>query len=90
MIDRAVRACFGEAVLAGLDIEFARIESTMEGDPIATVYSFEPPGSFVMLHDSTQDSFGSGGWTVTVCNRIVNDPNEVFRFDGCGEGEILR
>jgi len=87
--DPVVRRCFRESVAAALDVEFARIETTTEGDPIATIYGFEPP-AFVMLVDSTQDAFGVGAWTVVTCQGLVDDPMTVFRFDGCTEGRTFR
>jgi hypothetical protein len=88
--DPAVRSCFRNAIAAGLDVEFARIETTTEGDPIATVYEFDPPSSFQQLVDSTQDAFGAKAWTVVICRQIVNDPVTQFHFDGCSEGPRFR
>jgi hypothetical protein len=88
--DPAVRTCFRESVAAALDVEFARIETTTEGDPIATVYEFDPPGSFQQLVDSTQDAFGARAWTVVICQRIVDDPLTQFRFEGCSDGPTFR
>jgi hypothetical protein len=88
--DPVVRRCFRESVAAALDVEFARIETTTEGDPIATIYGFEPPGAFVMLVDSTQDAFGAGAWTVVTCQGLVVNLVTEFSFDGCTEGRTFR
>jgi hypothetical protein len=88
--DAAIRRCFKESAEAGLDVEFARIETTVEGDPIATVYEFDPPASFQMLVDSTQDAFGARAWTVVICQSVVADPATLFRFEGCTDGPIFR
>jgi hypothetical protein len=88
-IDRAIRECFVAAIAAGRDIEFARIETTVEGDPIATVYGFEPPAGYVMLVDSSQDDFGFPGWTVLNCASVANDAVEVFRYEGCSESGTI-
>jgi hypothetical protein len=88
--DPSIRRCFRDSVAAGFDIEFARIETTTEGDPIATIYGFEPPDAFVMLVDSTHDAFGAGAWTVVTCQGLVDDPMTVFSFDGCTEGRTFR
>ena len=89
-VDLAIRRCFVDSVTSGQDIEFARIEPTTEGDPIATVYGFEPPDGYVILYDSTQDAFGARGWQVTTCASIVADAVEVFRYEGCEEGPLFR
>jgi hypothetical protein len=88
-IDRAIRACFVNEVTAGREIEFARIEPTIEGDPIATVFGFEPEGGFSTAVDSTQDRFGAPGWSVFFCTRIVPDPDAVFVMDGCVAGPVF-
>jgi hypothetical protein len=88
--DPVVRRCFRESVAAALDVEFARIETTTEGDPIATIYGFEPPGAFVMLVDSTQDAFGAGAWTVVTCQGLVVNLVTEFSFDRCTEGRTFR
>jgi hypothetical protein len=89
-IDRAIRACFLDAVRAERDIEFARIEPTIEGDPIATVFGFEPGGGFSMAVDSTQDAYGFPGWSVSFCTRILPDEETVFAMDGCVSGPQFR
>lgn len=89
-IDVGVRSCFLDAVAAGRDIEFARVASSTEGDPIATVFGFEPDGGFVMLTDSTQDRFGVRAWTVAFCARLVNDRDTIFRLDECRTGPEYR
>ena len=88
-IDRAIRTCFVAAVAAGRDIEFARIATTIAGDPLATVYAFEPPDGFVMLVDSSQDAWGFPGWTVLDCASISTDAAEVFRYEACSESGTL-
>ena len=88
-IDIAVRQCFMASVIAGRDIEFARLETTVEGDPIATVFAFEPPDSFLLLIDSSQDLWGHPGWQIFTCGRVVEDAAEVVRFDGCVQGPVF-
>jgi hypothetical protein len=89
-IDLAIRECFVDSIAAGRDIEFARIETTIEGDPTATVYGFEPPDGYVMLVDSSQDAFGFPGWTVLTCASVETDAAEVFRYEDCKDGPVFR
>jgi hypothetical protein len=87
-IDVRIRSCFAEAVRRGDHVEFARLATTTEGDPIATVFVFEPPESFVLLIDSSQDQWGHPGWQVFTCEAI-EDAAEVVRFDGCAQAPPL-
>lgn len=91
-VDRRIRSCFLDVVAAGRDIEFARIETTDAGDPIATIYGFEPvePPTFVVITDTTQDAFGVRAWTVAICKSMVEDPQTVFHFVGCVDGPTFR
>ena len=86
LFDVEIRQCFVDSVIAGRDIEFGRIEPTTEGDPIATIFSFEPPGRFSMALDSTQDKYGVPGWSVTFCDVMIPDPESVFELNGCVSG----
>ena len=89
-IDVTIRNCFVDSVLAGRDIEFARIAPTTEGDSIATVFGFEPPAGFSMAVDSTQDRYGVPGWSITRCNRFIPNPVSVFELDVCESGPVLQ
>ena len=90
-IDAAVRACFWDAWNAGREAEFASVQTTIEGDPIATIYRTLADGSIDMLADGSQDKFGSGGWTATTCSGLVEDTegNALFGVEGCGEGVLI-
>lgn len=90
-IDAVVRACFWNAWQDGGQAEFASVQSTMEGDPIATIYRLNGDGTIDVLVDGSQDQFGSGGWTVTRCTRLVEDTegNAFFGVDGCDEGRSV-
>jgi hypothetical protein len=72
-IDPVVRACFWDVWQAGGQAEFASVQSTMEGDPIATIYRLTPDGSIEVLVDGSRDRFGSGGWTLTRCASLMED-----------------
>jgi hypothetical protein len=85
-IDATVRNCFWAAKLDGRAAEFASVQPTMEGDKIATIYRLDPDGGVELLHDATQDRFGSGSWTITTCDRLVEEAGDrLFGPDGCGE-----
>jgi hypothetical protein len=85
-INAEVRSCFLGGYQDGTGAEFASIMTSIEGDPIATIWRTIPGGGVETLNDATQDRFGSGGWTRTVCRQLVSDQREVFVADGCGEG----
>ena len=85
-INAEVRSCFLGGYQDGTGAEFASIAITVEGDSIATIWRTMPGGGVEMLYDATQDKFGSGGWSRTVCRQLVSDQREVFVADGCGEG----
>jgi hypothetical protein len=90
LISREIRACFLAEASAGRDIEFARVEPTTEGDPIATVFGFEPGAGLSMAVDSTQDKFGVPAWSVSFCRRIVPDASIVFELVDCVSGPSFR
>ena len=88
-INPEVRSCFLGGYQDGTGAQFASIQSTMEGDPIATIWRTIFGGGVEMLYDSTQDKFGSGGWSRTVCRQLVSDQREVFVADHCDEGVAI-
>jgi hypothetical protein len=89
-IDATVRNCFWAAKLDGREAEFVSVQPTMEGDRIATIYRLRPDGGVDVMLDSTQDRFGGGGWTLTTCDKLVEEAGErLFAVDGCGEGQAL-
>ena len=85
-INPEVRGCFLAGYRDGTGAEFASIQTTIEGDPIATIWRTVPGGGVELLVDATQDKFGSGTWMRTTCRQLVNDQSEVFSPDGCDEG----
>ncbi len=86
-IDPAVRACFWNAWLNESSAEFASVQSTMEGDPIATIWRLKGDGSIDLLVDGSQDRFGSGGWTASSCESLVEttEGGAFFGVQDCGE-----
>lgn len=87
-IDPVVRACFWDVWQAGGQAEFASVQSTMEGDPIATIYRITPDGTIEVMVDGSRDRFGSGGWTLTRCASLVEDAEgqAFFGTAECDEG----
>ena len=88
--DATIRNCFWAAKLDGREAEFASVQPTMEGDKIAAIYRLRLDGGVDLMLDSTQDRFGGGGWTITTCERLVEEAGDrLFGVDGCGEGQPL-
>jgi hypothetical protein len=87
-IDPVVRACFWDAWLNEGSAEFASVQSTMEGDPVATIWRLNGDGTIDLLTDGTQDRFGSGGWLATRCASLVEttEGGAFFGVQDCGEG----
>ena len=89
-INAEIRSCFLGGYQDGTGAEFASIMTSIEGDPIATIWRTIPGGGVEMLYDATQDKFGSGGWSRTNCRGLVSDQREVFVADGCAEGDPIQ
>ena len=88
-INAEVRGCFVSGYRDGTGAEFASIQTSVEGDPIATIYRTVPGGGVEMLVDTTQDRFGEKVWRRTTCRVLINDQREVFGVDGCDEGVVI-
>ena len=88
-INAEVRSCFLGGYQDDTGAEFASIQSTMEGDPIATIWRTIPGGGVEMLYDATQDKFGAKVWRRTTCRVLVSDQQEVFVADQCDEGVAI-
>lgn len=87
--DRAIRECFAQAHAEGRGAEFASVNTTMEGAPIAEIHRTEN-GAIEVLTDFTQDPWGGGVWVRTRCGALRPDPGDlVFQLDACGEPESL-
>jgi hypothetical protein len=85
-----VRGCFLDAYREGTGAEYASIQMTIEGDPIATIMRTLPGGGVELLIDSTQDQYGEAHWRRITCRTVVIDPRDVFGPDGCDEGTLIR
>lgn len=89
-VDVDVRGCFVAALEAGRPAEFASIQWTIEGDPIATIVRSLPGGGVETLVDRTQDAFGRRVWTRTICRGLADDQEAGFIGEGCDEGVVIR
>jgi hypothetical protein len=64
--DRA--ACLFDAAAVRLGAELEVVSYTTEGDPVPVYYRHHPGVSGLeVMEDQTADSYGSGGWTVSLC-----------------------
>jgi hypothetical protein len=88
--DRAVRLCFWNAHLAGMEAEFVSIQSTVEGARIATIYRLASDGTVEVLTDFTQDAVGGGTWQASTCATVVEGEGaSLLGVDGCKESRAL-
>ncbi|MEK6719046.1 MAG: hypothetical protein AABZ33_00085 [Chloroflexota bacterium] len=87
--DDAARSCFLDAWETGTAAELARIQSTIEGDPIATILRIEPGGRITIYRDTTQDAFGARVWTRQECVDLLPAQPVDFVLGGCNEGVVL-
>jgi hypothetical protein len=88
-VDPVVRSCFLEALRGGQAAEFARIQATTEGDPVATIYRHEPGIGILVLIDSTQDAYGTPVWTRTRCGQWVEELTVLFRPIACEAASVV-
>jgi hypothetical protein len=67
------RRCFWDAYLAQAPAEFVTVQSTMEGDPIVTIYRVAPGPRLEIFIDNTQDRWGSMKWVRLDCPALAPD-----------------
>lgn len=72
--DPISRACFTSRAARGDAAVHVRRSPTAEGDPIITVFKVAADGLITVHNDSSQDSYGSGGWTTASCGQIEMRP----------------
>jgi hypothetical protein len=72
--DVAARACFWEAYEAGSPAEFVSTNTTMEGDPIITIYRVTDAGTVEVFIDSTKDRWSAMTWLRLECPELALDP----------------
>jgi len=89
-VNAEVRGCFLGAYREGTGAEYASIQTTIEGDPIATIMRTLPGGGVELLIDSTQDQYGEAHWRRITCRTVAIDPRNVFGPDGCDEGTVIQ
>ncbi len=88
-VNAEVRGCFLGAYREGTGAEYASIQMTIEGDPIATIMRTLPGGGVELLIDSTQDQYGEDHWRRITCRTVAIDPRDVFGPDQCDEGNVI-
>ncbi|MEX2315232.1 MAG: hypothetical protein WD628_05890 [Thermomicrobiales bacterium] len=82
------RACFVEAVEAGVRTEFVSFQPTIEGAMLKTIYRSLGDGIVEVIYDTSNDQFGNQGWSVASCTgATLADEREQFAIHliGCGE-----
>jgi hypothetical protein len=89
-VNAEVRGCFLGAYREGTGAEYASIQMTLEGDPIATIMRTLPGGGVELFIDSTQDQYGEDHWRRITCRTVTIDPRETFGPDGCDEGTLIQ
>ncbi len=63
--------CFLDRTLAELDAVYVTTATTVEGDPVTTVYVTGADGKVAAFHDATRDHFGSGEWSRIDAPRVA-------------------
>jgi hypothetical protein len=89
----AARRCFVDGNAAKRPVVFVFEQTTVEGDPIVTIYRSGPSGSVDVSYDATRDKFGSGRWEHQQCAGITTEfpdapaplPDDYFEATGCAE-----
>ena len=92
-INAAARRCFLEGNAAHRPVVFVLSQTSVEGDPIVTIYRSDDTGRIEVLIDATRDKFGSGKWERQHCNSVTTKfpdaqvPLPPYSFDatGCAE-----
>ena len=65
------RRCLVDGAERQIPSVLVRQLSTVEGDPLPTVFTVDANGTVAGSSDSSADSFGSGGWSGRTCERGV-------------------
>lgn len=72
--DIAARQCLWSAYQAGQPAEFVSTTTTIEGDPVLTIYRVLPTGQIEVFVDSTHDQYSLRSWLRLTCPRLELDP----------------
>lgn len=67
-------ACLLDAYLAWQPAALVTVATSVEGDPVATVYRTDATGTLHMFQDATRDRFGSGTWRRQECRWLSASP----------------
>lgn len=67
----AAARCFLDRTLAELDAVYVTTGTTVEGDPVTSVYVTGADGKVAAFHDATRDRFGSGEWSRFDARRVA-------------------
>jgi hypothetical protein len=74
------RRCLLDAHLAASPAVFVQAATTIEGDPVVTVWRTLGDGTVHVFTDATRDRFGSGTWETQSCARLAT------RYPGGADG----
>lgn len=75
--DPIARTCFTFGAQTAVPSLLVQVQPTVEGDPIVSVFRAKATGEVVVYSDSSQDAFGSGGWTTRTCSGTSVDSSEI-------------
>jgi hypothetical protein len=89
----AGRRCFLEGNAAGRPVVFVLFQTSVEGDPIVTIYRSDAAATVEVFYDATRDTFGSGTWEHQRCTGVTTEfpdavvplPAHFFEATGCSE-----
>ena len=87
-LNEAARRCFLDRYGSRLPAVFAMMQTSVEGDPIVTIYRSTTEGHVEVFVDATRDAFGSGKWEHQTCGGVTTEfpnapsPLPDYYFDG--------
>lgn len=64
------RRCFWNAYQSHQPAEFISTQTTIEGDPVTSVYRVLPDGAVEVFVDSTQDTWSTRTWLHLACREL--------------------
>jgi hypothetical protein len=89
-LNEAARRCFLDRYGSGRPAVFVMEQTSVEGDPIVTIYHSTTDKHVELFVDATRDSFGSGKWESQRCGGVTTEfpnapsPLPPYYFDGEG------
>jgi hypothetical protein len=93
-LNEAARRCFLDRYGSRLPAVFVMEQTSVEGDPIVTIYRSTPEGRVEIFVDATRDAFGSGKWEHQTCGGVMTEfpnapsPLPTYYFDGKACGSV--